>query len=107
MKKIRFEKTDSIELMGSVYKDILEIKVHPQSSFKSLIDEFYTIMLKHGICQGKWHETGRILSNAEWIMCWNTFTKHTDSQFMWLYLAQEPPEQLLAYGNPPLKSNSI
>lgn len=95
------EKNEKNEYLGNVYEDILNIKITPKDSFETLINRFYEVMTKWGICQGTWTENGRACSNAEWCMCWNSFESHIRMQIMLMNLKAEPPAHLLAYGEKP------
>jgi len=99
-------KTDKATHIGNVYNDIQAIEFDINDSFKMLMDKFYVVMRKHGICQGTWNEsgTGRCVSNPEWVMSYQAFKSHIESRWMWASLMTEPPKDLLAYGKKP-KSN--
>ncbi len=87
--------------LGEVYKDIIGIKVEKKDTIQTLLNRFYEVMTKHGICQGNWSENGRTISTAEWNICWHTFKGHIQTKLMWVGLMSQPPKHLLAYGQKP------
>lgn len=98
------EKNDVSINLGEVYQDILAIKIDINDSFKSMMDKFYEVMRKWKICQGNWTENGRTCNTAEWNMCFAVFKQHKISTFdIWLALSN-PPEDLLAYGKEPKRT---
>lgn len=101
--KKTIEKSEYTEHLGNVYNDIYGIEITPKDSFETLINKFYSVMSKWGICQGNWVGDGRTVNTPEWCICWNVFKSKIDSQFMWMELMSEPPKHLLAYGKNPHK----
>jgi hypothetical protein len=97
-------KTEQVTFLGNVYTDINAIEITVDDSFKSLMEKFYSVMTKHGICQGVWSENGRTIHTAEWCFCWNVFRGNIDSKLGLMSIMQEPPEHLLAYGPEPIRS---
>lgn len=95
-------KSDFAKNLDAIFKDIIDIKIDANDSFKSSMDKFYAVMRKWGICQGTWTEHGsRVCNNAEWNMCFSVFHKHKMLSFdVWMVLST-PPEDLLAYGKKP------
>lgn len=97
------ERTEFLIQLEDVYKDIHAIKIDINDSFKTSLDKFYEVMRKHGICQGTWVGNGRQCNTPEWCMCFEVFKAHKIlSLDIWLML-NEPPEDLLAYGEKPKK----
>lgn len=101
------EKSDFVKNLDEIYQEIMNIKIDANDSFKSMMDKFYSVMRKWGICQGTWSENGRVCNNAEWNMCFQVFKQHKILAFdIWLTLSN-PPEDLLAYGKKPKKTKCI
>ena len=89
------------ENLNKIYNDLLSIKITENDSFKSSMDKFYEVMRKWGICQGTWSKNGRLVANAEWNMCYQTFKNHKILALdTWLIL-NDPPEDLQAYSENP------
>lgn len=98
------EKPDFNKNLENIYKDILGIKIKVTDSFQSSLDKFYKVMRKWGIKQGTWSENGRTACNAEWIMCFSVFKQHKILALdIWLCL-NNPPKDLLAYGDEPKRN---
>ena len=98
-------KSEFSKQLGKVYSDILSIKIEMSDSFETSLNKFYDVMRKHGICQGTWSKNGRTVSNAEWIMCYNIFKSHKLMALDIFLILNEPPEDLLAYGENPHKKD--
>lgn len=99
-------KPDLSKNLDAIYRDIIGIEVKITDSFETLLNKFYEVMRKWGIKQGTWSEEGngnRTMINAEWNMCWQVFRAHKILEYdIWLIL-HEPPDDLLAYGEKPIK----
>ena len=97
------QKTAETEYLGNIYKDVSGIEINSEDTLQGLMNKFYAVMKKHGICQGNWTEGGsRRFSTPEWAVCWILFRSQIDHKFMWIGLMDESiPEQLLAYGEKP------
>ena len=91
------KKSETVIAMGVVFHDINAIKVEMTDSFESLMNKFYSIMRKHGICQGTKSDNGVCVSNPEWIMCFETFKMHKILAFDLFLILNEPPVDLIAY----------
>jgi hypothetical protein len=88
-----------VKNLDAIYRDILNIKIDENDSFKLTMDKFYAIMRKWGICQGNWSENGRTCNTAEWNMCYQTFKNHKILALdIWL-LINEPPSDLVQKHN--------
>lgn len=98
---ITVEKNEQVDFMGKVYNDINAIHIDSNDSFDTLLNKFYDVMTKWGICQGTWCENGRTANNPEWCICWAVFKDKIDAQFMWIAIMSDPPKHLLAYGKEP------
>ena len=96
------EKSTLAQGMGDVLKDLNDITIYHKDSIETLMNKFYAIMRKWGICQGEWTENGsRICANPEWVLCWEYFKNMKIlSLDLWLALST-PPKDLLAYGSKP------
>ena len=97
------ERTELLENIDHIYRDIVAIKIDGKDSFNSLLKKFYDVMRKWGICQGTWTDNGRSCNNAEWNMCYTIFQQHINLELTWYGLLNEPPKDLLAYGKEPKK----
>jgi hypothetical protein len=95
------EKSDFANNLDEIYRDLLNIKIDANDSFKSSMDKFYEVMRKWGICQGTWSENGRAICNAEWIMCYQVFKERKLLALNMFLMMAEPPEDLIAYGQKP------
>ena len=104
MKKQVINKTEFVQNMGEVYREINSIPITPIDSLDSLINQFYAIMRKYGICQCEWTENGRRGNNAEWCMCYCAFEQNLTSKLTLLFLLSKPPKDLLAYGKEPQRN---
>jgi hypothetical protein len=100
-----YERSAFVADLNAVYKDIMAIEIQPTDTFISMMDRFYAVMRKWGICQGTWSTNGRLCNTAEWNMCYSVFKLHKIMALdIWLVL-NEPPEDLRAYGRCPHKDN--
>src|SRR5574343_194073 len=97
MSKRIIQQTEYTKHIGDVYKDINNIEINPEDSLNTIIERFYDVMSKWGICQGNWTENGRTVNTPEWCICWNVFISKIDRQLMFMGLMSTPPEHLLAY----------
>lgn len=61
------------------FKDILALKFNKSQTLGDALNQFYDIMLKHGIRQSEpnYNEKGevvsRTMSTPEWVICYQTF----------------------------------
>lgn len=96
--KQTFKRSDFVKNLDAIYNDIIDIKIDSKDSFETMMDKFYDVMRKWGICQGTITESGsRLVNNAEWNMCFQVFKQHKLLAFdLWLILST-PPEDLQAY----------
>lgn len=96
------EKTDFTEKLGNLYRDISDIKFTESDSMESLLDKFYAVMSKWGICKNTWTEHGSMCgNNPEWCICYMAFISLYQSNFDFKMLLNTPPKHLLAYGSSP------
>ena len=58
--------------MRAVAKDLIDVEISDEI-IKTLQDEFFRVMRKHGICEGEFVENGRVVANPEWTMCKTLF----------------------------------
>jgi hypothetical protein len=76
------KKTNFVNKLNLVYNDILDIKVDVDVTFDELLNRFYDLMHKWKICQGTHTDHGSIIiSNAEWIMCFQIFVMHKNKTY--------------------------
>jgi len=94
-----------VENMEKIYCEIQSIQAKPTDTFQSLIDKFYSVMRKWGVCHGNWSENGRTAVSAEWNMCFNVFWDNVVLGFRVWVLLTTPPDDLLAYGEEPKRNN--
>ena len=96
------EKSQFVSKLDKLYKELYGIKMNHNDTIESLVNQFYDIMRKYGIKQGTWTGRGsRLVSNAEWNICWQVFLNNYQSSLNLACLLHEVPEDLLAYGEKP------
>jgi len=73
----------NISFMRQVSKDLIDIKITSRASFRSMKNEFWKIMRKHGIKRGTKSKDGSVLgNNFEWTICENLFLLRVQNLFM-------------------------
>ena len=69
------------KVLREVAEDLIKTKFVTDKEITKILNRFYKIMRKHGICEGTLtkNKNGRILNNFEWTMCKDLFVRKIQS----------------------------
>ena len=69
------------EALREIAEDLIKTKFITDKEMAKILNRFYEIMRKHGICEGTLtqNKKGRIINNYEWTMCRDLFIRRIQS----------------------------